>query len=313
VIKLIKPSISTTEYWMVENRHPTGWDQGITGLVSGFSGGLLVTHIDITAGTVGYNDINEYSASLHQGVVPEQANSTSCNMLAGSCRGAATTTFYAGNSAAFGAATTPAAQYYSGISSEIEIKNISGRSATMTFDLEFTVVPPVITEFVVPSGYSSLEVPINTFTVTSTKPITGYLVTETSSSPSLSDTSWSSTQPSSYRFASAGSKILYAWAKDQDNNLSASRSSSVQVSIVSTATIESSTTLQAAYDNAASSATMRAGAKAFSEHLVFNRLIDVTLDGGFDTSYQNKEGYTSLVGSLTIVQGSAVISDLIIK
>ncbi|MBT0664442.1 M6 family metalloprotease domain-containing protein [Geobacter pelophilus] len=312
-LKLIKPSISSTEYWMMENRHPIGWDQGITGLVSGFSGGILVTHVDITAGTVGYNDINEYSVSPHQGVVPEQANSATCNMLASSCRGAATTTFYAGNIAAFGAATTPAANYYSGVASEIELKNISGRSSSMTFDLEFTAVPPVITEFAIPSGYGSLEVPINTFTASSTKPVTGYLVTESSSPPTISDIGWSSTPPVSYRFASAGSKVLYAWAKDLENNISASRSASVQVSIVSTATIQSSTTLQVAYDGADAIATLQAGAKIFTEHLVFNRSIAVTLDGGFDSSYQNKEGYTTLAGSLTIVQGSAVISDLIIK
>lgn len=312
-VKLIKPSISTTEYWMVENRHPTGWDLGITGLVSGYSGGLLVTHVDITVGTAGSNDINRYSTGAHQGVVPEQAKTTTCDMLTSSCRGAATTTFYAGNSTAFGPLTTPAARYYSGTPSEIKLNNISARGTNMTFAIEFVAMPPVVTEFVIPSASASLEVPINAFTVSSTKPLTGYLVTENSSSPSPADTGWSGTTPASYIFAASGVKTLYAWAKDLDNNISLARAASVQITIASAATIQVLSSLQAAYDSTGSGATVRAGAKDYTENLVLNRPIAVTLDGGFDNAYQNKAGYTSIVGSLTIEQGTAVISDLIIR
>ncbi|GAM09430.1 immune inhibitor A [Geobacter sp. OR-1] len=312
-VKLVRPSISSTEYWLVENRHPTGWDQGITGLVSGYSGGLLVTHVDITAGTAGSNDINQYTAGSHQGVVPEQANTATCDMLATSCRGAATTTFFAGNNPAFGPATTPAALYYSGITGEIGLSNISARGSAMTFNVEFTAVPPVITEFVVPSTSITLEVPINTFTVSSSKQVTGYLITENPSLPSLTDTEWSGNKPASYNFASFGAKTLYAWAKDSDNNISAARSASVQVIASSSPTIQTLTTLQAAYNSIDSTATVRAGAKGYIEILVFNRPIAVTLDGGFDNTFQNKSGYTELRGSLTIEHGTAIVNDLIIR
>jgi len=311
-VKLIKSSISTTEYWLVENRNPNGWDQGITGLVSGFSGGLLVAHIDISAGTVGNNDINQYTAGPHQGVVPEQANTATCNMLTSSCRGAASTTFFAGNSSAFGASTNPAARYYSGRSSEIELKNISGRGSNMTFEIEFAVVLPIITAFAVPSVSTSLEVPISTFSVSGAKSVTGYLVSENPSTPSVSDSGWSGTKPVSYRFVTSGSKTLYAWAKDEDNNISVPISAAVLVDYDPSTPIQTTTSLQAAYNGADSSAIIRAGAKLFSEDLVLNRPIDITLDGGFDNAYQNKVGFTSLVGSLTIVQGTVVISDLII-
>jgi hypothetical protein len=86
---------------------------------------------------------------------------------------------------------------------------------------------PVVTAFVIPSTASLLTVPITTFTATDNVGVTGYQLTETSTKP----TSWSTTVPTSYTFANAGTKTLYAWAKDAVGNVSASVSKSVVVTI----------------------------------------------------------------------------------
>ncbi|HBG19760.1 MAG TPA: filamentous hemagglutinin, partial [Desulfobulbaceae bacterium] len=43
--------------------------------------------------------------------------------------------------------------------------------------------------------------------------------------------SWSATAQTSYTFATAGSKMLYAWAKDAAGNFSASLSAPVTVTV----------------------------------------------------------------------------------
>ncbi|GAM11585.1 chitinase A1 precursor [Geobacter sp. OR-1] len=57
------------------------------------------------------------------------------------------------------------------------------------------------------------------------------MVSESSATPAVTASGWASTAPSSYTFASEGSKTLYAWAKDAAGNISSSRSSSVLITI----------------------------------------------------------------------------------
>jgi len=59
--------------------------------------------------------------------------------------------------------------------------------------------------------------------------VTGYLITEGSTSPGASATGWNVSPPSSYTFASAGTKTLYAWAKDAAGNVSSSLNATVTV------------------------------------------------------------------------------------
>lgn len=147
VYKFISPLVSTTEYFLVENRQPTGWDLGVRRyLGSGWLGGLLVTHIDITSGTVGSNDINSYTANNvasggHQGVVPVQASTAICDMLTTTSRGCATTFYYSSNNANWGPVTTPNSNYYSGTATNFSLTGISTQAATMTGSISFT--PPV--------------------------------------------------------------------------------------------------------------------------------------------------------------------------
>jgi parallel beta-helix repeat protein len=76
------------------------------------------------------------------------------------------------------------------------------------------ITKPVVNTFTLPSTSLSLTVSVSSFTASDNKGITGYLLTETSTAPLAGNTGWSASAPSSYTFASEGTKTLYAWAKD---------------------------------------------------------------------------------------------------
>jgi M6 family metalloprotease-like protein/uncharacterized repeat protein (TIGR02543 family) len=131
--RFINRSVSTTEYFLMENRRPTGWDLGLTGLLgTSWPGGMLITHVDSSVGTVAANNINTFSVAGHQGVVPEQASIALCNMLSSTCRGDSTTLFYYGNNSAWCPYTVPTTNYYNGVSSAIYLNNISAPGSVMT-------------------------------------------------------------------------------------------------------------------------------------------------------------------------------------
>ena len=94
---------------------------------------------------------------------------------------------------------------------------------------------PQVTAFSIPAAATSLTVSISSLTATDNVGVAGYLVTESATAPSASAAGWTGTRPASYTFATAGSKTLYGWAKDAANNVSASRSASVTVTLPDTA------------------------------------------------------------------------------
>jgi len=94
-------------------------------------------------------------------------------------------------------------------------------------------VSPVVSAFTIPSTSSSLTIPIATFTATDNVGVTGYMVNESSTSPSASASGWSSSAPSTYTTSSQGTKTLYAWAKDAAGNVSAAASDSCVVTVSS--------------------------------------------------------------------------------
>ncbi len=112
--------------------------------------------------------------------------------------------------------------------------NVSAsRSATVTITLPSgtDTTPPTVTAFSLPATASSLTVSITTLTATDNVGVAGYLVTESSTSPASAATGWSASKPTSYVFASAGTKTLFAWAKDAAGNVSASRSASTTIAL----------------------------------------------------------------------------------
>ena len=94
--------------------------------------------------------------------------------------------------------------------------------------------PPNVTSLSIPGTSASLTIHINTFTATDYVGVTGYLLNESSTKPSATANGWTSTGPASYTFATAGSKTIYAWAKDAAGNVSASMSASVTVALLDT-------------------------------------------------------------------------------
>ena len=90
---------------------------------------------------------------------------------------------------------------------------------------------PTVNTFTIPETATSLTVPINTFTASDNVAVTGYLLTESNSTPDLGDPNWNATAQTTYTFSTAGTKTLYAWAKDAANNISTSLNDSVTITL----------------------------------------------------------------------------------
>ena len=101
----------------------------------------------------------------------------------------------------------------------------SGSSAPNTTDTS----SPVVTAFDVPPTSSSLTVPLYGFTATDNVGVTGYLVNETKATPSLSNSRWNSTAPTTYQALTPGAKTLYAWSKNANGNVSTSVTADVTI------------------------------------------------------------------------------------
>lgn len=71
--------------------------------------------------------------------------------------------------------------------------------------------------------------------------------------------------------------------------------------------------LQDAYSAANDNESFLMQVYAFQENLLFNRTINVKLNGGMDSSYSSTAGVSTIQGSLTIEQGSVEISDVVIQ
>lgn len=80
-------------------------------------------------------------------------------------------------------------------------------------------IKPYISLFQIDQLHSSTTVPVIDFNVTDNLGVTGYCLTESNDS---STCVWQGTLPTSYTFATAGNKILYAFARDAAENVSLS-------------------------------------------------------------------------------------------
>ncbi len=134
-LKMINSGLSTTDYFLVENRYPKGWDLGLERwLGQNWGGGLLIQHIDITIGSQANNDINEYNPGGHQGVIVMEASTANGSTLTvpPGARGDVTHLFYDPNNKNFLDYTTPNSKLWDGTSTKLGICDCSTRSETMT-------------------------------------------------------------------------------------------------------------------------------------------------------------------------------------
>ena len=120
---------------------------------------------------------------------------------------------------------------FNGLIDEIRLYNkaLSSDEVSALYSAEAPppdLTPPTVTSFSV-STPTYTDVSITSFTATDNTAVAGYMVNESASAPSADDSHWSTTPPTSYSFSGAGSKTLYAWAKDGNNNISSSLSATV--------------------------------------------------------------------------------------
>ena len=91
--------------------------------------------------------------------------------------------------------------------------------------------PPTVTSFSIPPNSNSLAVSITSFSASDNIGVTGYALTESATSPAVSDSSWKTSAPAEYTFTTEGTKTLYAWAKDAAGNVSSNLSATTTISM----------------------------------------------------------------------------------
>jgi hypothetical protein len=111
------------------------------------------------------------------------------------------------------------------------VSNSLSASVTITLPPAADTTPPTVSVFAIPTTSSSLTITITTFTASDNVGVTGYLITESATTPASSAPGWAATKPTSYTFASAGAKTLYAWAKDAAGNISTGRSDTCTITV----------------------------------------------------------------------------------
>ena len=71
-------------------------------------------------------------------------------------------------------------------------------------------------------------------------------------------------------------------------------------------------TIQSAYGKAVNGDTIQAQAIDFAETLLFSNPVSITLSGGYDPNFTENLSYTSIMGTLTIANGTVTIENVII-
>lgn len=125
------------EYFLLENRAAIGYDRGLYSLngEGNYMGGLSILHIDDNLLSSCINDNNCNNNELHKLVDVEEANNDSGLDNDWSYEGHYNNLFFAENIDNFTPDTTPNSNRYDGVSSGINIINISPQDATMSLDI----------------------------------------------------------------------------------------------------------------------------------------------------------------------------------
>jgi hypothetical protein len=109
-----------------------------------------------------------------------------------------------------------------------------GESANVAVNLFNDTIAPSVSAFAIPATATTFVVSVSSFTATDNVGVTGYLITESAAAPTAAAGAWTTTAPTSFYFAGAGTRAAYAWAKDAAGNVSASRSASVTITLPDT-------------------------------------------------------------------------------
>ena len=121
------------QYFLIENRQPTGYDQGLPIT----SGGIMIWHIDDSVGSIDANNVNINENRKRVDVEEAEDGALGYSQLDSlTNRGNQRDLFYSGNNTDFNASTTPNSRLYGNEDSKMAISNVSAPSATMTLDIE---------------------------------------------------------------------------------------------------------------------------------------------------------------------------------
>jgi len=316
--KLYLPPTSTSEYFLVENRYPSNWDLGLKRrLGSGWQGGLLITHIDTTAGTLGNNDINSYSATVttpgHQGVVPVQASTTVCNLLTvgTTCRGHATTLYYSGNNPSWTPLSVPSSSYYNGVPTNLSLSAISAPGSTMTAELAFSSIPGPPTGVTAIAGFTTASVSFTAPAVDGGSTITSYSVisnpgglTGTGTASPLTVTGLSN--GTAYTFNVRASNALGTGPESTTSN---SVTPFVPIKIMNSGYA----TIATAYPEITADGLLLLRDLTFNENVDFNRPVAFTLKGGYDLNFTANNGTSTINGTMTVTDGTLTMDNITLR
>lgn len=130
------PTGRSKEYFLVENRQNTGYDEGVPYLfrlrpdeLREF-GGLAVWHIDDNVGTAGLNNDNANESHRRVDLVAAVGDAALDNA---SSYGRPTNLYYEGNRTTLDDDTTPSAHLYNGDDSGVAVREVSSSGASMAF------------------------------------------------------------------------------------------------------------------------------------------------------------------------------------
>lgn len=122
-----------------------------------------------------------------------------------------------------------------GTTTEYRYDEVGNRTQKIvTIQSASDTIAPLIGIFTMPSVSNTLTVTGIVLSATDAVAVTGYLITESSAPPLPDASGWNAAAPTSYSFTAAGSKTLYAWAKDAAGNVSANMQASITISVSAT-------------------------------------------------------------------------------
>ena len=123
---------SSNEYFLIENRGASGYDEGLKFVNPNYIGGMAIWHIDasIIASRREQNDVNGIAS--HKGVDLEEAAGESVDSGNGD---PLKNLYYSGNVDAFTPNTAPNTNLYSGQSTQLFVTDISAPSSMMTLKI----------------------------------------------------------------------------------------------------------------------------------------------------------------------------------
>jgi hypothetical protein len=137
------PTRIPREYFLVENRNPSGYDRGLERWLGSGFGGLAIWHIDETKESNASECAPPSNCSVnHLWVALEQADGN-WDLENNSNKGNTTDLWYLGNSSTFDNASTPDSKLYDGTTSDVSVSGISASGITMTA----TLTSPVSTVY----------------------------------------------------------------------------------------------------------------------------------------------------------------------